>query len=193
MFRFFSGLAVAAAVVFSTELSFAQIHIPPVPILLNPPTTIAVQYFNTSTDHDNIIQLINPNTLGSTGSACAQIYVLDAKQTLQACCGCLISGQGLLTLSVKTNLTWNPYYINNTNFSPGVIVVASSQTNPSHLPLPGGSLCTPGEGYNAVLANLAAWINHNSSQSSVSEAFSQAPAFDTLTQSVHGLEALLDH
>jgi hypothetical protein len=63
---------------------------------------------------DNIIRLINPNGSPSPAAGggtevpvCANIYVFDDDQEMDACCSCPISSAGLLTLSVKSNLLSN--------------------------------------------------------------------------------------
>jgi len=62
---------------------------------------------------DNIIRLINPNGSpnpaagGSERPVCANIYVFDDDQEMDACCSCPITSAGLLTISVKSNLTSN--------------------------------------------------------------------------------------
>src|SRR5579862_929594 len=38
------------------------------------------------------------------GSTCAMIYVFDTAQNLQACCGCPLTADGLLTLRISTNI-----------------------------------------------------------------------------------------
>jgi len=52
------------------------------------------------TDFDEQVSILNP--LGS--NVCALIYVFDNAQNLQDCCGCPLSGNGLLDLSVDVNL-----------------------------------------------------------------------------------------
>ncbi len=42
------------------------------------------------------------------GETCAMIYVLDTHQALQACCGCPVTADALLTLSISGNLAPNP-------------------------------------------------------------------------------------
>jgi len=42
------------------------------------------------------------------GETCAMIYVLDTHQALQACCGCPVTADGLLTLSISGNLAPTP-------------------------------------------------------------------------------------
>ncbi len=59
--------------------------------------------------------------------ACALIYVFDANQELSECCGCFVSANGLITLSVNTNLVSNPLL--GTKLHTGVIKVVSSLPN----------------------------------------------------------------
>jgi hypothetical protein len=70
-----------------------------------------------------------PNTpLGKEGlDACALIYVFDAKQELSECCGCFVSANGLMTLSVNADLVSNPLL--GTKLRTGVIKIVSSLPN----------------------------------------------------------------
>src|SRR5580693_3094398 len=61
----------------------------------------------------NIVAPLEGNATGSTpaltrGETCAMIYVFDTAQNMQACCGCPITADGLLTLQISTNLAPNP-------------------------------------------------------------------------------------
>jgi hypothetical protein len=42
------------------------------------------------------------------GETCAMIYVFDASQAMQACCGCPVTADGLLTISITTQLADDP-------------------------------------------------------------------------------------
>jgi len=42
------------------------------------------------------------------GETCAMIYVFNTEQSLQACCGCPVTADGLLTLNITTQLAGNP-------------------------------------------------------------------------------------
>jgi len=67
---------------------------------------VAVSYFDNTSSADSTIRVTNP---GATGQdICAMIYVFDQDQQMSECCGCLASQDGLLTLSLKTNLLSNP-------------------------------------------------------------------------------------
>jgi hypothetical protein len=69
------------------------------------PDTFKVDYFanaNTSSAPDATVHLTNP---GTSGNICAAIYVFDPNQEISECCSCLLSPDGLRTLSVNTDLT----------------------------------------------------------------------------------------
>ena len=60
---------------------------------------------------DGTVRVINPGALGNPAQGtdlCALIYVFDANQQLSECCGCFVSANALMTLSVNANLTNNP-------------------------------------------------------------------------------------
>ena len=81
-----------------------------------------------STAPDATVRVINPGTTSNGTSAaadlCALIYVFDANQQLSECCGCSISANGLLTLSVNSNLVGNPLL--GSALHTGVIKIVSS-------------------------------------------------------------------
>ena len=61
----------------------------------------------------NITAPLEGNETGSSpalkqGETCAMIYVFDTAQNMQACCGCPITADGLLTLQISSNLAPNP-------------------------------------------------------------------------------------
>jgi hypothetical protein len=66
------------------------------------PGTFLDTYFNVR-GGDNTVSLINP--VSSPTSVCAMIYMFDDVSELGECCGCPLSPQKLLTLSVVNNLT----------------------------------------------------------------------------------------
>ena len=78
-----------------------------------------------------------PDTAASPTSGdvnlCAMIYVFDNDQALSECCGCLVTPDGLRTLSVTHDITSNP--LTGTVSNNGVIVVLST--------LPNGEPCDP--------------------------------------------------
>src|SRR5579864_8792532 len=74
-----------------------------------PADTLKVEYFsnaNTAGAPDATFRLTNPGTAG--GNICASIYVFDSQQEMSECCSCLLTPDGLRTLSVNGDLTSNP-------------------------------------------------------------------------------------
>ena len=89
-----------------------------------------VNYFanaNTAGAPDATVRI---NNTGLTyGNLCAMIYVFDNDQQLSECCGCVVTHNGLRTLSVDTDLTGNPLTgVKSTN---GVIKIVSAAVNNS--------------------------------------------------------------
>ena len=108
------------------------------------------------------------------GEICAMIYVLDTDQALQACCGCPITADGLLTLSIGGNLAPNPLATGQLIHDGSIrILSAAPNANPVKLvvtpPFEGcdavtGVCCDPtGNGGAEALSltpELVAWANH---------------------------------
>jgi hypothetical protein len=74
---------------------------------------------------DETVRIINDG-YSATPNLWASIYVFDDSEELTQCCSCKITPDGVLSESVKLNLTANP--IRNIVNSRGVIKVISSQT-----------------------------------------------------------------
>lgn len=125
------------------------------------PDTFKVGYYsNAHTDNvctdtgepDATVRLTNAGTqIGSkadpSGNLCAMIYVLTVDQQVAECCGCALTPDALLTLSVNDNLTSNPL----TNVIPtnGDIKIISSTGAPT---------CNPSKPVPA--AGVRAWGTH---------------------------------
>jgi hypothetical protein len=100
------------------------------------PDVFKVNYFsnaNTSGAPDGTFRLTNPGTVG--GNICAYVFVTDPNQELSECCGCLLTPDGLRTLSVNKDLTSNP--LTGVKLSTGTIDVVSVQPVYNTCPLPG--------------------------------------------------------
>jgi len=50
----------------------------------------------------------SPTGSVSNGETCAMIYVFDTSQAMEECCGCPITADGLLTLSITNQLAQQP-------------------------------------------------------------------------------------
>jgi len=97
---------------------------------------------------DATVRIDNPGT-ASTENLCAMIYVFDNDQQLTECCGCLVTANGLRTLSVGKNLTNNP--LTGVVSNNGVIKIVSAAPN--------NSPCEPGAEYDSV-PTVRAWASH---------------------------------
>lgn len=67
---------------------------------------LAVDYFDAGSGADSTIRVTNPALTGQ--DLCAMIYVFDKDQQMSECCGCLVSQDALLTLSLRKSLLSNP-------------------------------------------------------------------------------------
>lgn len=119
-----------------------------------------INYFSNATPANPAVfdRIIDPMEASSGASGqpeeiCAMIYVFDELEALQECCGCPVTADGLLTLSVgggvpsQDNLTNDPLSVAGqfwyttlgfSNLQDGVIRVVSATTNASTTPYTGG-------------------------------------------------------
>jgi hypothetical protein len=138
--------------------------LPPTP----PPDTLKVDYFanaNTAGAPDGTFRITNPNTSG--GNIWAAIYVFDPAQEMSECCACLLTPDGLATLSVDTDLTSNP--LTGVVLTTGLIKVVSST-------LPSASKLSP-------TPAVRAWTTHiQNSNFSETETGAQDATFSSLEQ-----------
>ncbi len=101
------------------------------------PVTVAplalTQYFDLSTaqasDFDPTVFITNPGLVNA--DLCAMIYVFDQRQEMNECCGCRLSDSGLLTLSLKDDLTANP--LTGVKPNSGTIRIVSSDSGSNTL------------------------------------------------------------
>jgi uncharacterized protein YjdB len=90
-----------------------------------------ISYFDRSNipGVDEAVRIANPGINGQ--DLCAMVYVFSADQQMSECCGCHISRNGLLTLSINNDLTSNP--LTGRNPATGTVSVLPSDVagNPS--------------------------------------------------------------
>jgi hypothetical protein len=111
----------------------------------------AVDYFDNANNSylpDGTVRITNvgiiPGTGTGVGDQCALLYVFDAVQELAECCGCRITPNGLLKLSVNNNLAGNP--LTGVRLCSGTIVMVPSLAPNTTGTVPMGSSagCDPG-------------------------------------------------
>lgn len=122
----------------------------------NPPAdTLKVNYFsnaNTAGAPDGTVRITDPGT-AATGNVCAYIAVFDPNQEMSECCGCLLTPDGLRTLSVNSDLTSNP--LTGVKLQTGVIKIVSAAPTGNACPLPGQVKGSP-----VLEAGLRSWATH---------------------------------
>jgi len=114
----------------------------------------ALSYFSnahTTNAPDGVLRVVNDGTLSDAspaGDLCASVYVFDSAEQMNECCSCRVTPNGILSLSVNTNLTSNTL----TGKLPtrGVIKVVSSK-------LTGGSCDAKAV---APQTGIRGWITH---------------------------------
>ena len=122
------------------------------------PDTSKVSYFsnNYGTSPGDTVRLTNVGTSG--GNVCADIYVFDPYQELAECCSCKLTPDGLKTLSVFTDLTFNT--LTGVPLINGAIKIISASTSGGACPLPTAPKPTPG---------VRAWASHDQDLGFVTE------------------------
>jgi hypothetical protein len=121
----------------------------------NTPDSFQISYASNLNIGDSVINLTNAGTLSGSdpaGRICVNVYTFDPAEELVSCCSCLVTPNGLNSLSDHSDL------ISNT-LTPGVptsIVIKLLAT------VPVGTTCNPGNGGNNWTAGdlapgLRAW------------------------------------
>jgi hypothetical protein len=134
------------------------------------PDTFQVSYFSELNQIkkaalDESIRITNPGTSVENGgnfpiALCAMIYVFGNSHSLRECCGCSVSPDEVLTLSLQKDLTSNPF--TTTNLSRGNIEIISALSNGSPCDATGGGKLQNGTfAFNIFPAPaLRAWATH---------------------------------
>jgi hypothetical protein len=126
---------------------------------------------------DNTVRIINPTA--ANGTLCAMIYVFDDAEELQTCCGCPVTADGLRTLSIINDLTFD-FGVNSGDLNNGIVEIVSATPNfadsaPSPGRIPGGTngVCSPTGLFSTdpfhraapiiPITGLRAWMTHDES------------------------------
>jgi len=154
LFRLYFILILAAAVVALGATASAQSfnwrpHTTGTGTTALPGDLLKVNYFsnaNTAGAPDGTVRISNPGS--PTGNICAQIYVFDQHQEMTECCACLVTPDGLRTLSINNDLTSNP--LTGVLLETGSVSIVAGYT--------ANNICNP---LNTVVSpTLRAWGTH---------------------------------
>jgi hypothetical protein len=114
--------------------------------IIDPEQAFQVRYASNLNVGDSVIDLTNtgnlslPSGLTTTGNLCVNVYTFDANEELISCCSCLVTPNGLNSLSAKTDLVSN-------TLTPGVptsIVIKLVASRPLGVsPTGTGGTCNP--------------------------------------------------
>ena len=79
---------------------------------------------------DGLVRMVGPSNFApeQRGTVCANIYVFDDIEEMQACCGCPVTPDGVRTMSVINNLTKN-FGVNRGNMNAGTIEILAASAN----------------------------------------------------------------
>ena len=81
--------------------------------IIDPETAFQVRYVSNLNIGDSVVNITNtgtltlPSGLTTTGNLCVNVYTFDANEELISCCSCLVTPNGLNSLSAKTDLISN--------------------------------------------------------------------------------------
>jgi hypothetical protein len=133
-----------------------------------PADVYKVDYFsnaNTAGAPDGTLRMIDPGE--SNGNMCAYIAVFDPYEEMSECCGCLVSPDGLATLSVNMDLTNNP--LTGQLLQNGVIKIVTARPIANACPLPTSANQSP-----TLEPGIRAWTTHiQNSNFTITETASQ--------------------
>jgi hypothetical protein len=137
---------------------------------------VGLNYFdnaNSTTLPDGTVRITTPHNRlpanGATGhgpNQCALIYVLKPDQELAACCGCPLTPNQLLKLSVNKDLTGNPYGAIGPS---GTIAIVPSIPNCAPVGAPPVVDCDPGLPPLTGESFVTAWATHLQDSGAITE------------------------
>jgi hypothetical protein len=118
------------------------------------------------------VTTLNNNGIPTNGQLCADIYVFNTDEEEVACCGCELTPDSEITLSLGTDLLGNPINPRDVTTT-GVVKIISGNLN--------ASPCDPGAENTAITPTpeLRAWATHDGPQGTAfpetEESFAAAP------------------
>jgi hypothetical protein len=156
----FAVLVTSLALTVGSGVAWAQITQP-----ATQPVFHYTYFSNARLALDGKVRIVNgglaatTNAVSPDGDLCAFIYVFY-RENMSECCGCLVSANGGLELSINKDLTGNP--VSAPSLTKGVIKIVSATPNsgscdPDELLVPSSASC-PGQ--NCAAPKLGAWVTH---------------------------------
>jgi hypothetical protein len=133
-----------------------------------------VGYFDATSGIDSTIRITNPATTGQ--NLCAMVYVFDQDQQMSECCGCVVSQDGLRTLSLNKDLLSNPLTGVPSKSGTVMLVAADQSTNTSC----NASAINPA----GTVIGWSTHISQSGQLSSGEEPFSNSPLSATLSAAI---------
>jgi hypothetical protein len=160
------------------------------------PDVLKVDYFDnarTAGAPDAKVRITNSgDTIGGIVPAelCAMIYVFRPDQQMAACCGCLVTHNGYLKLSVNNDLTHNPR--TSDPLRSGSIKILSTVPGLDEGPEGSSPQCNPADA-TALFSpspGIRAWATHAQEAAPVSSFLITETAFQDATLSTSELDTL---
>jgi hypothetical protein len=142
-------LTISAAVLLCSAAAFAQAA----------DTPFQVRYASNLAVGDSVVNITNTGASSTVsfpsqnGNLCANVYTFSPDEQLISCCTCLVTPDGLASLSARNDL------ISNT-LTPGVptaIVIKVAASTGTTGTLSGCNASTVGTGANVLVTGMAAW------------------------------------
>jgi hypothetical protein len=183
------GLAVLPALLALPAVVRAQAVVPDV---------LKVNYFDNANSGgpDQTVRITNAGTNYQpimtspvNGDLCAMIYVYRPDQELTECCGCRVTPNALLKLSVNNSLTGNP--LNGGPPTAGMITIISAATTTTPGPTHSSKVCDPGSLSIVPTAGIRAWGTHLQDGGAITETEFSDAGLSATQQQVNQLGCLL--
>src|ERR1700676_1201490 len=104
------GVLFLAVFVFSMAAFAQSLPILPAPVVPEADGVYQLRYLANLDKGDSYVNLTNAGTLNGfdpAGSICVNVYTFDPAEELISCCACLVTPNGLVSLSARKNLISN--------------------------------------------------------------------------------------
>ncbi len=93
------------------------------------PVALVSYFVSTSSEPDTTVRIVG--TAGTDSEICSMIYIFSHDQQMAECCGCLVSREGLRSLSLRHDLLSNPLTAVAPDTGTAMVVTAAFKGNTS--------------------------------------------------------------